>query len=311
MPSYDSLGRLKIVNANSTSTGSGGAIAIASGSNGTIVDADATFINLKGSAISSVVTSGSGVAVNIDHVRYTDFLTGFGEGSTDAERNAWQMSFDPLSGSTNWTVGVLFTRTSWDNGEDEQRLWSTSNQFLAGGGATFSMANNGTIPTLYFTQGGLQTNAASGENFFRSRTLFAVCRYTGGDTLQYMDGYFNNGAQGSDTGVAYDASGYPFTVGASGEPSNIYGAEDYGIHSIAYITRSLSQTEILDWWRHVYVSGTIVDIPNAPGNGLNGAWRVTAGVNPSGTTWLPFIGADNLVKTGTKAHATSSLPLIW
>ena len=64
MPSYDSQGRLKIVNAATGSGGGGGGgtgtIAIASGS-GVIVTSSAAYINFEGTAVRSVVQSGSGV----------------------------------------------------------------------------------------------------------------------------------------------------------------------------------------------------------------------------------------------------------
>ena len=311
MPSYDSQGRLKIVNANSTSTGSGGAIAIASGSNGIIVDTDATFINFQGTAVAAASLSGSGASININHAPYADFLTGFGEGASDADINVWQMSHDPLSGSIDWTVGIMFCRTSWDNGENEQRIWSTSNQFLVGGGTTFSMQD--TLPNQFFVDGGGTNRLATGNgtNSNRAYMCFVVTRFEGGSAFLHQNGFYINGTVGTDTGQAYQASGYPFTVGGAAQPTNTAGAEDWGVHAICYVTRSLSEEEIMHWWRHVYASGTIVDIPNAPGNGLNGGWRVNSGINPSGTTWTPFIGADNLVKTGSKAHATQSLPLKW
>lgn len=286
-----------------------GPLEILSGS-GTQVTSSAYFINFEGTAVRTVEVTGSGVSVHIDHRPLIDFLTGFGEGATDADINAWQMSFDPLSGSVNWCVGVIFTRDNWDGGEDEQRIWSTSNQFLAGGGATFAFTE--TVPTVYSVDSAATLNTATGtgDNSFRSRAIFATVRHDDGLVTIDTNGFYTNGFSSGNAG-AYQASGYPFTVGASGQPLNINGAEGWGIHAIGYVTRSVSRTEVLEWWHNVYSSGTMTDIPNTPGNGLNGAWRVVGGVNPSGTTWSPFIGADNLVKTGSKAHATSSIPLYW
>lgn len=313
MPSYDSQGRLKIVNAATGSGGGGGGgtgtIAIASGS-GVIVTSSAAYINFEGTAVRSVVQSGSGVSVHIDHRPLVDFLTGFGEGATSADINAWQMSFDPLSGSVNWCVGVIYTRNEWDVGEDEQRIWSTSNQYLAGGGATFAFSE--TTPTVYSVDSGATFNTATGvgDQSFRSKVMFTTVRHDDGLITIDTNGFFTDGFSLTNTGP-YQASGFPFTVGASGQPLNVYGAEGWGIHAIGYVTRSVSRTEVLRWWHHIYSSGTMTDIPDSSGNGLNGAWKVVGGTNPSGTTWTPFIGGDNLVKTGSKAHATSSIPLYW
>lgn len=289
---------------------SSGPLEILSGSTGTQVTSSAYFINFAGSAISAVTTTGSGATVNVNHTPYADFLTGFGEGATDADINVWQMSYDPLSGSANWAVGIIYCRTSWNNGEDTQRIWSTSNQFLAGGGATFAMQDTLPVVTVVTSSTIFSANAA-GSNSNRSYCIFVVTTYDGGSVSVYQNGFFANGVAGNDTGIPYTESGFPFTVGGSGQPTNTTGAEDWGVHAVGYVTRSVSQEEIMHWWRHVYVSGTLVDVPNASGNGLNGAWRVTTGINPSTSTWTPFIGVDNLVKTGSKAHATQSLPLKW
>lgn len=293
-----------------TINGGSGGITIASGSSGTIVDSDATFINFQGSAVSSVALSGSGVTVNVNHTPYADFLTGFGEGASDADINVWQMSYDPLSGSANWAVGIIYCRTSWNNGEYAQRIWSTSNQFLVGGGTTFVMEDILPIVTVVTSSSTFSATAA-GSNSNRSYCIFVVTTYDGGFVSIYQNGFFANGVAGNDTGIPYTESGFPFTVGGSAQPTNTTGAEDWGVHAVGYVTRSVSQEEIMHWWRHVYVSGTLVDVPNASGNGLNGAWRVTTGINPSTSTWTPFIGVDNLVKTGSKAHATQSIALKW
>jgi len=289
---------------------SSGPLEILSGSTGTQVTSSAYFINFDGSAISSVSISGSGTTVNVNHTPYADFLTGFGEGASDADINVWQMSYDPLSGSANWAVGIIYCRTSWNNGEDTQRIWSTSNQFLSGGGATFQMQDILPIVTVV-TSSSIFSATGNGTNSNRSYCMFVVTTYDGGFVSVYQNGFFINGTGGDNTGISYTVSGYPFTVGGSAQPANTTGAEDWGVHAVGYVTRSVSQEEIMHWWRHVYVSGTLVDVPNASGNGLNGAWRVTTGINPSTSTWTPFIGADNLVKTGSKAHATQSLPLKW
>ena len=244
-------------------------------------------------------------------LRHADFLTGFGEGATAGVRAAWQLSSDPLASKTAWSVGVILTRNTTATGEGEQRIWSTSGQHLTGG-ATFALDADGAQPKLYFTNTGnsFQTVTSEYRTDYRAGTLFSVVTYTGGNTLMYSNGAYADGAGGSTTGQAYVSSSFPFTVGASAQPLNDYGAEDWGIHAVCYVTRSLSSVEVLDWWRHIYVSGTLVDIPNAPGNGLNGAWRVSS-ANPSGGTWSPFIGAASLIKTGSKAHSVKSIPLRW
>lgn len=291
-----------------TINGGSGGITIASGSSGTIVDSNATFINFQGSAVSSVAISGSGVTVNVNHTPYADFLTGFGEGATDTDRNVWQLTNDPLSGSANWAVGVICVKTNMDIGDDSQRIWSTQNQYL-GDGVTFAVHD--AVPRFYLDNGSFfQVDLTSIG--FRSRNYvhFCVAVYRDGN----IEGYINGipcGFGGSFTGEGYPASGFPFTVGGSAEGNSSYAAEAWGVHSICYVTRSLTNTEVMNWWRHVYVSGTLVDIPTTSSNGLNGAWRVTAEANPSGATWAPFIGADNLIKTGSKAHSIESLPLIW
>jgi hypothetical protein len=246
-------------------------------------------------------------------LQYADFLTGFGEGATSSSIGVWQLSTDPLSGSTEWTVGVITTRDATNTGDSEQRVWSTSSEFL-GGGATFVLRSDGAQPRAYFTDPGNSFRTVDGlyRPEYRASTVFSVIVYEGGNVRVFANGYYADGALGSNTGQAYTThwSVPPFTVGASGIPSNTHGAEDYGIHAICYVTRSLSTPEILDWWRHVYVSGTLVDIPNSPDNGLNGAWRVSH-ANPLESSWSSFIGNSSLIKTGSKPHAVKSIPLKW
>jgi hypothetical protein len=245
-----------------------------------------------------------------------DFLTGFGEGTTAGDVGAWQMSSDPLASQTDWSVGVVLTRNTTSDGDGEQRIWSTSDQYL-GGGATFALASDGAQPKLYFTDPGntFRTVTSEYRTDYRAGTVFSVVTYTGGNVRMYVNGSYADGVEGSNTGQAYTPAGTPppFTVGASGEPltgQGTYGAEDWGIHAVCYVTRSLSGAEVLDWWRHVYVSGTLVDVPNAPGNGLNGAWRASTD-NPSEERWTPFVGNTSLIKTGSKAYAVKSIPLRW
>ncbi len=246
-------------------------------------------------------------------VQYANFLTGFGEGATAGDLGVWRLSNDPLSGKDEWSVGLIFTRNNTGTGDAEQRIWSTSDEYL-NYGATFVMKNGGIQPTLYVDTGQLSTNDAGSSTRNKVNTVFAVLVYNGGNVKIYINGA-EEFAGGSDSDQAYASNPYGsqfFSVGASGyyAGNTSYGAEDWGVHAVCYVTRSLGEPEVLEWWRHAYVSGTLIDVPDAPGNGLNAAWRVTDS-NPSGGTWTPFIGTDSLFKSGSKAHSVKSIPIKW
>ncbi len=245
--------------------------------------------------------------------QYANFLTGFGEGATAGDLGVWRLSNDPLSGKDEWSVGLIFTRNNTGTGDAEQRIWSTSDEYL-NYGATFVMKNGGIQPTLYVDTGQLSTNDAGSSTRNKVNTVFAVLVYNGGNVKIYINGA-EEFAGGSDSDQAYASNPYGsqfFSVGASGyyAGNTSYGAEDWGVHAVCYVTRSLGEPEVLEWWRHAYVSGTLIDVPDAPGNGLNAAWRVTDS-NPSGGTWTPFIGTDSLFKSGSKAHSVKSIPIKW
>ena len=168
---------------------------------------------------------------------------------------------------------------------------------------------DGTFTFLWVDSGATLQNVAAVPPRGYANTNFVTVVFDDGNVTLYVNGLFGaffSGATGAYT------TGTGFAVGSSvGGAGATNGATEALIHGIGFHTGSSTLTkEVMDWYRACLTDQTFATDPRLIASAE--AWSVESGVNPSGGTWTPDDGANNLVQTGSAATITElTIPLNW
>lgn len=245
-------------------------------------------------------------------VSTTSFMRGFGSHPSDAtQRAAWALSSDPLDAQTAWTVFWVHARLT--EPQNDEVVWSTSNQFCSDGGARGRLTDTAFSNDFVDSTPGFVTGASSGEDRYRRQVRMVVQVFNSGSLLGYVDGYYAN-ALASGAAGAYNSSGRNLHIGADAEGAvadQATGAGGIQSHALAFwgfALRAVTQDQIREWFRACLLAGGFADIPS--GGGLTRAFRA-ADANLGAGTWAPFIGSGGATKVGTKTLSLTSLPMDW
>lgn len=212
----------------------------------------------------------------------------------------YEGTIDPFSGQTAGTVCVMMSPIQ--NFGGFQQLCGNNNG--GGGGLSIALFGN-TLLIQAWDSGGAQQTQFVNVPAIRLWNIVAMTIDTSGADM-LMEIWWN-GSRVFDMAVGGAGGALPaggvFTIGAA--PGGALQAEQTRVQGAGYVARVVTGAELADQFADALALGMFTDVSG----GFDGAYRVTAGVNP-GNPWVPFVGADNLTRTGPAVTlAADALPI--